>query len=65
MNWEQIKEGLYAAVAFAFLVQFWALKGQWKQFITNHWPTFIKQFTKLDEKVDKHGERIAHLEGKE
>ncbi|KKK52184.1 hypothetical protein LCGC14_3107480, partial [marine sediment metagenome] len=27
MNWEQIKEGIWAAAALAFLVKFWMLHG--------------------------------------
>ncbi len=63
MSWEQIKEGLYALAAGAFLIQFWMLKGQVTEFLSNHWPSFVKRFDEVDKKVDKHGERIARLEG--
>ncbi len=65
MTWEQIKEGLYALAAGAFLIQFWMLKGQVTEFLNNHWPHLLKTVDGLHKKVDKNSEGLARLEGKE
>ena len=63
MNWEQIKEGIWAAAALVFLVKFWMLHGRVTEFLSNHWPTFVKQVGEMDKKIDKNSEGIARLEG--
>ena len=65
MNWEQIKEGLYALAAGVFLIKFWLLQGRVSEFLSNHWPTFLKQFDEVHKKVHSNAERLSKLEGKE
>ena len=64
MNWEQIKEGLYAMAAIAFLVKFWMLQGRVSEFLDNHWPHFVEKVDDLHKKVDKNAEGLARLEGR-
>ncbi|KKL51699.1 hypothetical protein LCGC14_2292900 [marine sediment metagenome] len=64
MNWEQIKEGIWAAAALAFLVKFWMLHGQVTEFFNNHFPHFVERFDALHKKVDDNSEGIARLEGR-
>lgn len=64
MTWEQLREGLYAAAALAFLIKFWMLQGRVSEFFSNHWPTFLKQFAEVHGKVHDNAERLAKLEGR-
>ena len=64
IHWEEVKEGIWAAAALAFLVKFWMLHGRVTEFFSNHWPTFVKQVNEMDKKVDKNSEGIARLEGR-
>ena len=64
MNWEQIKEGIWAAAALAFLIKYWMLQGRVTEFLDNDFPHLVKKFGKLHEKVDKNSEGIARLEGR-
>ena len=64
IHWEEVKESIWAVAALAFLVKFWMLHGRVNEFLSNHWPTFVKKVDDLHKKVDKNSEGLARLEGR-
>ena len=64
IHWEEVKEGIWAAAALAFLVKFWMLHGRVTEFLNNHWPHFAKKVDKIHEEVHDNSEAIARLEGR-
>ena len=64
IHWAEVKEGIWALAAVAFLVKFWMLQGRVTEFFNNHFPHFVRKFDRLHEKVDKNSEGIARLEGR-
>ena len=63
IHWAEVKEGIWALAAVAFIVKFWMLHGRVTEFLTNHWPTFVKQVGEMNKKIGKNSEGIARLEG--